>query len=138
MLRSEVGQRTKKLTSGEILIGDTLGEMLKFYACADVVFVGGSLVPIGGHNILEASLLKKPVIFGPYMQNFRTISQLLLEAGGGFQVVAGELAEKVEMLVHDPGVANEVGRKGEALFAEHSGATARTITEIELLFGARK
>jgi len=136
VLRSEIGQRSKKLAIGEILLGDTLGEMLKFYACANVVFVGGSLVPIGGHNILEASLLKKPVIFGPYMQNFKTISQLLLEAGGGFQVDAGELAEKVEMLVQDPGVANEVGGKGEALFAEHSGATARTVTEIELLLGA--
>jgi 3-deoxy-D-manno-octulosonic-acid transferase len=132
-LRSNVVSRTRKLSNSEVLIGDTLGEMLRFYACADVVFVGGSLVPIGGHNILEASLLNKPVVFGPHMQNFKSISQLLLAAGGGFQVGTGELADKVEALLEDPAKAKEIGRKGGELFAEHSGATDRTIEEVALL-----
>ena len=59
------------------MVVDTLGEMLKLYTLADLVFVGGSLVPTGGHNVLEASLVKKPVLFGPYMQNFKEIARLL-------------------------------------------------------------
>ncbi len=135
-LRSNIEQRKKPLSSGEILIGDSLGEMLKFYACADVVFVGGSLVPIGGHNILEATLLKKPVLFGPYMQNFKTISKLLIEAGGGCQVHAGELAEKLVFLLNNSGQRREMGEKGYNLFDEHSGATDRTVDEVRKIMGA--
>ena len=130
-LRSQVGERGRDLCSGEILVGDSLGEMLKFYACADVVFVGGSLVPIGGHNILEASLLEKPVLFGPYMQNFRTISRLLLEAGGGFQVDADGLQEKVGELLENPDLSQSTGSRGKELFSAHSGATSRTVDAVD-------
>ncbi len=130
-LRSELGKQQAQLSSGDIVVGDTLGEMLKFYACADVVFVGGSLVPIGGHNILEASLLSKPVLFGPHMQNFKSISQLLLEAEGGLQVDEDEIAEKVAMLLDSPPLRRKMGEKGQSLFAEHSGATRRTVDSLQ-------
>ena len=85
-LRSQLQTDSPALSPGSVLLVDTLGEMLALYAAADFVFVGGSFVPIGGHNILEASLMKKPVIFGPYMHNFKEIAKLLQEAGGGVMV----------------------------------------------------
>lgn len=129
-LRSGIEKRKHPLVSGEVLVGDSLGEMLMFYACADVVFVGGSLVPIGGHNVLEASLLCKPVIFGPHMQNFRSISNLLLESGGGMQAEMNSLADKVGLLLREPGKRMEMGSRGEELFAEHCGATERTVATV--------
>ena len=130
-LRSSLAEKKRPFSSGEILVGDTLGEMLKFYACADVVFVGGSLVPIGGHNILEASLMNKAVLFGPYMQNFKVISRLLVEAGGGQQVDAANMAETLDGLLRNETQRNEMGRKGAELFAAHSGATRRTVDTVE-------
>lgn len=129
-LRTSVNEITNALASGDVLVGDTLGEMMKFYACADIVFVGGSLVPIGGHNILEASLLGKPVLFGPHMQNFRTISRLLLDAEGGFQVDSDNLVEKLEMLLLSSPLRQKTGEKGRDFLSDHTGATLRTVNAV--------
>ncbi|PLX99379.1 MAG: 3-deoxy-D-manno-octulosonic acid transferase [Desulfuromonas sp.] len=136
-LRSEIDSSSSQLKTGEILVGDTLGEMLKFYSCADLVFVGGSLVPIGGHNILEASLMNKPVIFGPYMQNFKAISKLLIATGGGRQVEKGTLAETVKELMENDDERRDMGALGGKLFAEHSGATVRTVELVGQILGGR-
>ncbi|MDX2478826.1 MAG: 3-deoxy-D-manno-octulosonic acid transferase, partial [Desulfuromusa sp.] len=85
-LRSSLQEGDKLLSQGDVLLVDTLGEVLDFYGVADLVFVGGSLVPIGGHNLLEAALLSKPVIFGPYVHNFKEISAKLIRAGAGVKV----------------------------------------------------
>ena len=69
-----------------IFILDTIGELLSFYAVADIVFVGGSLINKGGQNILEPAYFSKPIIFGPYMSNFRDISDLFLSRGGACMV----------------------------------------------------
>lgn len=130
-LKSNVISGSAMFSSGDILVGDTLGEMLKFYACADVVFVGGSLVPIGGHNILEASLMQKPVLFGPYMQNFKVISRLLLDAGGGVQAGPDQLVDELTVLLKDPVLRQNMGTQGSALFVEHSGATDRTVARVK-------
>ncbi len=90
VLRSVLEAKQEPLNPGDVLLVDSVGEMLNFYAIADLVFVGGSLAPVGGHNILEASLLKKPVVFGPYMHNFKEISRMVLEVGGGIQAVGEE------------------------------------------------
>ena len=66
-----------------VVILDTVGELAELYAVADVVFVGGSLVPRGGHNMIEPARLGKPVLFGPHTENFREAAALLVEAGGG-------------------------------------------------------
>ncbi|PNU20922.1 3-deoxy-D-manno-octulosonic acid transferase [Geothermobacter hydrogeniphilus] len=126
------------LDAETILIGDTLGEMLKFYDLADIVFVGGSLVPVGGHNILEASLLQKPVLFGPHMNNFREISRLVLFARGGRQV--NDLSDLVrvlnEMLAH-PEQRERMGRAGKALLDRHAGATDRSLELLSVLLERR-
>jgi 3-deoxy-D-manno-octulosonic-acid transferase len=90
------------------------------------------MVPVGGHNILEASLLRLPVLFGPYMQNFKDIATLVLSSGGGFQVdTESDLKRRVEQLLLDPLLGREMGAHGHQLLAEHAGATARTLDVIE-------
>ncbi|MBE0597884.1 MAG: 3-deoxy-D-manno-octulosonic acid transferase [Desulfuromonadales bacterium] len=127
-LRTRLGERTEPLRPGEILLVDTLGEMLKVYAAADLVFLGGSLMPIGGHNVLEAALLRRPVIFGPHMSNFREIARLLLEAGGGIQVEDAEgLHGAVAQLLNQPELRQRMGEGGNGLLQQNAGATRHTI-----------
>ncbi|MGW8312764.1 MAG: 3-deoxy-D-manno-octulosonic acid transferase [Desulfuromonadales bacterium] len=131
-LRSSLWLRKRSLQYGEVLIVDTLGEMLKFYALADLVFVGGSLVNIGGHNILEAALLKKPVLYGPHMQNFKEIARLVREAHAGLQVKSAEdLLQQMRILIENPQEACRIGQNGYHLFEENRGATQRTLAVID-------
>ncbi len=131
ILRSRIGERKEPLRPGEVLLVDTIGEMMTFYALADVVFVGGSLVNIGGHNILEASLLKKPVVFGPYMHNFKEISRLLGEADGGLCLSSEtELAPTLGRLLQDGELRRRMGEGGYGLLAGNAGATEHTLRVI--------
>ncbi|MDT8423610.1 MAG: 3-deoxy-D-manno-octulosonic acid transferase [Desulfuromonadales bacterium] len=127
-LRSELTAHSTPLRAGEILLIDTLGEMLKIYALAEVVFVGGSLVAIGGHNVLEAALMGKVAVFGPYMQNFREISEKVMACRAGVQVNdVEELFTQTLVLLNDPDLRSEMGRAGAKLIAANAGATARTM-----------
>lgn len=134
--RSGIDALNRPLHSGEVLLVDTVGEMLKFYALADLVFVGGSLVRVGGHNVLEAALLEKPVLFGPYTHNFKEITRLLLADGAGLRVLeAKDLLEKVRFLLDDPVRCAAMGAKGKELLARHAGATDQTIKVIHQVLG---
>jgi 3-deoxy-D-manno-octulosonic-acid transferase len=127
-----VATMNNTLQPGEVLIVDTLGEMLKLYATADLVFVGGSLVNIGGHNVLEASLLKKPVLYGSHMQNFKEIARLVRAAHAGLQVKdADDLYQQMRLLLENPDEARRIGDNGYHLLKSNRGATQRTIEEIE-------
>jgi 3-deoxy-D-manno-octulosonic-acid transferase len=127
-LRSELNSEQPRFESGQVLLIDTLGEVLNLYAVAELVFVGGSLVPVGGHNLLEASLLSKPVLFGPYVQNFREISVKLIRAGAGLQINnLDELQEKCALLLDDKIRCRAMGQAGRSLIAENAGATDRTM-----------
>ena len=133
--RSELSSSSQTLRPGEILIVDTLGEMLKLYAVSDLVFVGGSLVPVGGHNILEASLMKKPVLFGPYMQNFKEIARLVRAAHGGLQVKdADDLYRQMKLLLDNPSEAEHIGDNGKYLIEANQGATDKTLRMIARYF----
>jgi len=126
--RTGIGSRKKELRGGEILLVDTMGEMLKVYALADIVFVGGSLVPIGGHNILEGSMLKKPVVFGPFMNNFKEISNLLQKAEGGICVEdREELFHCLDRLLREPEHRKTIGQNGFSLLEKNKGATEKTL-----------
>lgn len=136
VFRSSVESLNRHLGSGEVLLVDTVGEMLKFYSMADLVFVGGSLVPVGGHNVLEASLLKKAVIFGPYMHNFKEISKLLIDIGGGVQIGdSGELAAAVRQLLDDVEMRRSMGERGHSLLKDNAGATEQTLEVIRRVAG---
>lgn len=132
VLRSEIEREASPLMGGTVLLVDSVGEVLKFYAVAELVFVGGSLVPVGGHNVLEASLMGKPVLFGPYMHNFKEIARLLLAAGGGVSVAgADELYKQVAALLAEPEKGRSMGDRGYSLLQENRGAAERTLKVIE-------
>jgi 3-deoxy-D-manno-octulosonic-acid transferase len=133
-LRSQLKGAEPPLQSGEVLLVDTIGEIMPLYKASDVVFVGGSFVPVGGHNILEAALLKKPVLFGPYMHNFKEISKLILKSCGGWKVDnAKGLAERMETLLQHAPLRESVGLSGFGLIDKNVGATVETIAVIDRL-----
>ncbi|MCD6581702.1 MAG: 3-deoxy-D-manno-octulosonic acid transferase [Desulfuromusa sp.] len=130
-LRSSLQEGDGLLSPGDVLLVDTLGEVLDFYSVADLVFVGGSLVPIGGHNLLEAALLEKPVIFGPHIHNFKEISAKLIRAGAGVKVAnQSELVRQSIIILNDPARCRAMGQAGSSLIVENAGTTERTMRHI--------
>jgi len=115
-----------------VFILDTIGELLNYYSAADIVFVGGSMVPKGGHNILEPASLKKPVIFGPYMFNFREISRLFLSHQAALVAAdSRELAAKVKEILESEFLSKELGQRAYELIIKNRGATRRNIQIIK-------
>jgi 3-deoxy-D-manno-octulosonic-acid transferase len=113
--------------STEIVVADTMGELLGLYADADVAFVGGSLVKRGGHNILEPCALGVPVVFGPHMFHFEEIAALALESGAGRQVYdAAELAEVLALYLSEPALRRAAGAAAVRMVESHTGALAAT------------
>lgn len=122
--RSALAARQEPFASGEVLLLDTVGELLNVYAISDLVFVGGSLVPNGGHNVLEPAALRVPVLFGPHMNNFREIAALLLNYSAGVQVADGEeLTAMLGSLLDNGAKRLEMGTNGARLLAENNGST---------------
>jgi 3-deoxy-D-manno-octulosonic-acid transferase len=116
----------------QCFVVDTLGELLRFYATADVAFVGGSLVPIGGHNILEPAALGVPVVVGPKTFNFLDITASLLEASAAVQIDDGSaLGAVVNRFLADPALRERTGRAGRAAFEREQGGVTRTVSIIE-------
>ena len=120
-------------TSGELItqstdvyLADTMGELKLLYAASDVAFVGGSMVPVGGHNILEASVIGVPVLFGPYMANFKDISRRVLEQQAAIQCNTPK--EVIDTLLgiyqHDDQRAALVAR-GKQFIQQNQGAINR-------------
>ncbi len=114
------------------LLVDTLGELEMFYAMADIVFVGGSLIPHGGHNLFEAARLQKAIITGPHYQNFQEEGDLLV-AGRGAVLVAGEyeLAAAVERLAKSPAEREDLAGNALAVTRRLGGATDRHLEWVE-------
>ncbi|MDP2927598.1 MAG: 3-deoxy-D-manno-octulosonic acid transferase [Candidatus Omnitrophota bacterium] len=117
-----------------VFILDTIGELLNYYSAADIVFVGGSMVKKGGHNILEPASLKKPVIFGPYMFNFRDISELFLANQAALMATnSQELADKVTELLNSNLLAKGLVQRAYELIIKNCGATNKNIQIIKQL-----
>jgi 3-deoxy-D-manno-octulosonic-acid transferase len=118
----------------EVLLGDTMGELPLFYAASDVAFVGGTLVPVGGHNLLEPGALGLPVVTGPHMFNTQDIADLFADADAS-QVVenADELAQTVIPLLKDEDLAQAMGQKGKQIVAANRGALQRLLVLLEPL-----
>lgn len=115
-----------------VFVGDTLGELPLFYAAADVAFVGGSLVPRGGHNMLEPAGLGLPVVTGPHWDNFREIGRALLDAGAAREVADAEaLAAVVAELLGDAARRAAMGEAGRRLVADNRGATQRLLARLD-------
>ena len=117
---------TAPFTEGQVLLVDTIGELMDLYALSDLVFVGGSLVPTGGHNLLEPASVGVPSIFGPHMTNFREIAGLVLRYEAGIQVDgAAGLVAACRGLIDDIGQRRLLGRNGLRMMEENGGATER-------------
>jgi 3-deoxy-D-manno-octulosonic-acid transferase len=124
--------------SCEVLLLDSLGELLDFYAAADVAFVGGSLVPVGGHNLLEPAALGVPILTGPDNANSEEIFRLLVACGAA-QVVhdAAELGARISTLLANPEARVRIGAQGRASVDSNRGALGKLLGLIEPLLAER-
>jgi 3-deoxy-D-manno-octulosonic-acid transferase len=116
------------------LLGDTMGEMPIYYAAADVAIIGGTLMPYGGQNLIEACAIGVPVVIGPYVHNFSEAARLAVDSGAAIQVAdAGEVIRSAVALLGDPVRRATMGKAGLAFCATHRGATGRHIAAIREL-----
>lgn len=126
-----MARRSKKelvSTDTDVYLGDTMGELPLFYAASDIAFVGGSLMPIGGHNLLEPAALGLPVLTGPHLFNFVEISDNLVKAGGA-QIVANalELEIALKRLITNPEQRFKIGEQGKQVVQNNKGALERVL-----------
>jgi 3-deoxy-D-manno-octulosonic-acid transferase len=111
-----------------IVVGDSMGEMFAYYAACDVAFVGGSLLPLGGQNLLEACAVGRPVLVGPHTFNFDEATRGAIEAGAAIRVSdADALASAVRQLLNDPDRRHEMSGAGKRFTDAHGGATEKTL-----------
>ena len=117
-----------------ILLGDSMGEMPAYYAVADCAFIGGSLVPVGGQNMIEAAALGVPALFGPHTFNFVEAAQLAVAVGAAIRVEnADDVCVQAAALLRDTTRRGAMSEAGRAFCAAHRGATARTMVAVERL-----
>lgn len=115
------------LPDGAVILGDTMGELRRFYALASVIFVGRTLVPLGGSDMIEAAALGKPVAFGPHAFNFPQ-ARLLIEARAARRVAdVAELRTVLAGWLADPAAASELGQRAQAFVRSQQGATQRNV-----------
>lgn len=120
------------ITEWDVLVLDTIGELPKFYALSDVAFVGGSLIPWGGHNLLEPAFYEKPVFFGPHMENFSFLAEKFIHSGAARVVYKEE--DLVRMfLAEEEKNLEEMGNKAKETLDSLQGATEKTIRTVEAL-----
>ena len=120
----------------DVYLGDTMGELSLLYACSDVAFVGGSLEPFGGQNILEPCAIGVPVVFGPHMFNFPDISRWTIKENAGQMVQnSQELEQVVGELLRNPSLRDEMGGNGLALIEAHRGALDKSHQLLQNLSG---
>ncbi len=116
----------------DVILLDTMGELARVYSLAAVVFVGGSLIPKGGQNILEPINFGKPAVFGPYISNFHEIAELLENSGIGFRIQnKDELYQRIFSLLKDEKLREDIGDKAALLVARQRGASAKNFELIE-------
>ena len=119
-----------------VVLGDSMGEMFAYYAACDLAFVGGSLLPLGGQNLIEACAVGKPVLVGPHTFNFEEAARLAVEAGAALRVADGPaLATGVVRLFQDPAQRRAMAEAGAAFAARHRGATARIMAMLAPALG---
>ncbi|MBF0232493.1 MAG: 3-deoxy-D-manno-octulosonic acid transferase [Desulfamplus sp.] len=115
----------------DVIIVDRIGILAALYAICDIAFVGGSLVPFGGHNPLEPALFAKPVVFGPYMDDFKEVSDTLLVNGAAFMVKdSNDMLETLKMLLDDEDLISKTGNNAVRLLEDGRGAVERILSII--------
>jgi 3-deoxy-D-manno-octulosonic-acid transferase len=121
-------QEGRDLSNTQVLILDTMGELERIFAASDVAFVGGTMVPVGGHNLLEPAMYGVPVLFGPHTEATGGADHMLLEAEGGIRVTdPGEMAGAVRMLIEGDERRQQVGGAARAAVSRSRGALEKTL-----------
>jgi len=129
--KSEIKKHEHSLRSQVILL-DTIGELAQFYSIGEIIFVGGSFANIGGHNILEPLVYKKPVIFGPYTQNVSEFVNVLIESGAGISVTTkDDLLFQAQRLLSNKEEAQMCGERGFQVIKVNQGATEKNFKIIK-------
>lgn len=120
-----------RVVDGEcrVLLGDSMGEMFAYYAACDLTLIGGSLLPLGGQNLIEACAVGKPVLIGPHTFNFAEASASAVAEGAALRVAdGGALVQALSMLLNDPALRARMARAGLDFSRRHQGATARAMS----------
>ena len=134
---SEFRQRPTAVAAGSVFLLDTIGDLASIYGLATVAFVGGSLVPKGGHNPLEPAQFGVPVVMGPSFENFREVVEGM-RANDAIRTVSPEMAGVMLVaMLQNPGDAQALGERGRMVFEEQAGATARTVQALTALLQER-
>jgi 3-deoxy-D-manno-octulosonic-acid transferase len=116
-----------------VLLGDSMGEMFAYYAACDAAFIGGSLLPYGAQNLIEACAVGRPVLIGPSSYNFAEAAERAIAAGVALRVSdAGELARKATEILGDPALLRQMGARGLEFAQAHRGATERVLRMLEI------
>jgi 3-deoxy-D-manno-octulosonic-acid transferase len=123
-------EELEKLTGGEFVLLDTIGELASVYSLASIAFVGGSLIPAGGHNPLEPAQFAVPIVMGPNYVNFRAITEELIRHQAVRITTTENLASTFLDLLHNRRSAEAMGRRARKVFDQQAGATGRTIAAI--------
>ncbi len=119
-----------------VLLGDSMGELFAYYAACDMAFIGGSLLPLGGQNLIEACAVGKPVLIGPHTFNFAGVSEDAIAAQAAWRVTdAAHLLQKASYLMRHTDECNAMGECAFAFAAQHRGATERTMDLLRFLLG---
>lgn len=122
----------------QVVLGDSMGEMFAYYAACDIAFIGGSLLPFGGQNLIEACAVGKPVLIGPHTYNFTQASNLAIEQGAALRVHnANELALTLHDLLHQPQQILQMGQAGLAFVSANQGATEQALAKINQALAQR-
>jgi len=136
----KVQRRSEQLSCGkdvQVFLLDSIGELSWFYGVADVVFVGGSLVPVGGHNIIEAALWAKPIITGPYTRNLADVAKLFKEKKALREVSDSvTLSEAVVRLLNNAEEAEQMGERGKEIVAQHRGASQALLAQLSSILAS--
>jgi 3-deoxy-D-manno-octulosonic-acid transferase len=109
-----------------------MGEMFAYYAACDIAFIGGSLLPFGGQNLIEACAVGKPVLIGPHTYNFAQATEMAVACGAAMQVAnADDLVRQLNLLLHDADRLAKMGQAGLQFVDDNQGATERAVTIVE-------
>lgn len=126
--RSALNDETRAQAEVSFVLGDSMGEMFTYYAACDIAFIGGSLLPLGGQNLIEAFSMNKPVLIGPHTFNFAQISDMAINAGAALRVQNPEaLAKQLQALFANPALCSEMAAAAESFCMQNQGATQRTM-----------
>jgi 3-deoxy-D-manno-octulosonic-acid transferase len=132
LARRSAGEEVKRET--EVWLGDSMGEMPGYYAACDCAYIGGSLLPFGGQNLIEACALGCPVLIGPHTYNFTQAAEEAVSAGAALRVAdTAALAGEALRLLDDPNARSRMAQAGRAFTQAHRGATDKTMALVEKL-----